>query len=295
MGMFRKPGGGGFLNGVDGEIVGYKFESTTFEGKKGAYDALSVALTIRPDGAKEPVQQFLPAGFLYDNVTISEDGLSLESEDERTILTDDTEFAAFLQSMIDAGFTGFAEDHNGRNFEEIIGQRVTFKKAINEARQMASGRKKLGSKAKTSTPEEIMAAGRRQDKKDKTKFYNQDMLLVSAILAPAEKKAAAKKGAAASKTAKPAAAAKGKAKAAPAESDAPDAGELLKAILRAAKDNAVNRASLSSLIVRKALTDGIDAATREELRKLICSEEFLATEDGWVYDGSVKTQPVVLA
>lgn len=302
MNLFKKSGGG-FLNGDSGTIVDYRYDGTVFGEGEDAYTALSVELLVQPDGADEPVKQFLSAGFLYDGMTVSEDGHTIDGADDGAV-KDDSDFARFIQSLVEAGFP-VAKFTVPNDFTPMNGARVTFAKEPNVARQMAAGRKKLGKqKAAAATTEEIMLAGRRQDKNDKKKFYNHDRLIVSAFLAEGAgvTPAPAKKGAA--KAAPKAAAAKTAAKTAPAavaaaSDDASDvdtqAKAVLLALLSAAKDNTIQRAQISSLIVRKALEDGIDTETRETLRKRVYDESFLALEDGWVYAATAKGAPIALA
>lgn len=295
--MFRKAGGGGFLHGENGAIVGLKFDTTKFTSDAGkAYHKVSAELSILRDGQEEPVSQFLDAGFFYpDSASISKDGMSLESEDPRPILQDNTEFSTFVQSAIEAGFSEIPEE--GRDFSSLVNQRFTFEKRVNVERQMAAGRKKLGpAKAKAATDEEIMKAGRRQDRNDKTKFYNHDMLAVSAVLgaqAPTGK---------VSKASKAAPAAKGKSKAAPAEDESAvsmkQADKVLKAILKEAKNNTVKRTQLNSLVARYALENDVEDEERDALRKAINDDDYLADaveRELIEYDEDANGQPISLA
>lgn len=304
-----RKAGGGFLHDTAGVIEGYAFESTKWGTGEDAYYSLSIRLDIRPDGADEAVPQFIPAGFFYpDNQTISEDGQTLTSDREGAVLQPNTEFVSFLESMEKAGFDVDGKIGFGNDLSALNGLRVQFVKAINEPRQLAAGAKKLGkAKAATATKDELMKAGRQQDKKDKTKFYNHQLLLVSEILAAPEApaKGAAKKGAAPAagkKAATPAAkaqvaAAKGKTAAKPAAAeeaagDSEQADSVVLALLADAKDNTIERKGVSSLIVRYALKNSLSADDRESLRKQIHSEEYLndAAERGIVsYDADAQT------
>ena len=175
MSLFKKSGGG-FLNGVNAALAGYKWDETKWnEGTKDEYKTLSLELQIQQDGAAEPVSQFLQAGFLYDEHSISDDGLMVEGGD-REVIGEDSEAGRFLQTVIERGFPEGdfnADESLGiRNLEALVGRRFTFGKELNKERQLAAGKKKLGKKAAGATEEELMLAGRRQDKTDKKKFYS---------------------------------------------------------------------------------------------------------------------------
>lgn len=280
MALFKK-GGGGFLNGVDGTIVGYKFNTKEWESKKKGgsdYSTLSVQIDVLQDGADEPVQQFIPAGFFYpENQSISDDGLTLESDSDGAIIRDDTDFARFVGSMIEAGFPeADLEAGEGRNFEAMVNQRFTFKREVD-----VEGTKQFG---------------KRKDKKDPKKEYNRDWLLVAAYLGPAE--ASSKKGGAKKTAAKPAAKPAPKGKAAKAEeADTDRADEAIVELVSAAKDNVIPRAQVSSAVVRYALTNKLAAADREALRKQLFDEDYLkdAAERGVIsYNGKDKKQPIGL-
>lgn len=269
-----KTGGGGFLNGVDGVIAGYAFESKDWPAKKKGgegYTTLSAELLVLQDGAKEPVKQFLQAGFLHDDVTISDDGLTLESENDAPIILGDSDFAKFIDSLEapasgDLKFTAF-EGTEYRNFEAMVGTRVTFKKVVD-----VEATEKFGKRvAKTG--------------KSKGKEFNRDFLAVERILAlPDGKKA--------KKVAKPAT---GKKTPPPVEADddAPDAKGALLAMLKEAKGKTIAVAQLSSAAVKYALSNDIEGDDREALREAVIDTDFLATEDGWVLDK--KSKSVVLA
>lgn len=281
MALFKK-GGGGFLNGVDGTIVGYKFETKEWEAKKKGgndYSTLSVQLDVMQDGADEPVPQFIQAGFFYpENQSVSDDGLTLESDSDGPIIRDDTDWARFIGSLIDAGFPeSKLEEGNGRNFECIIGTRVTFKREVD-----VEGTKRFG---------------KRKDKNDPKKEYNRDWLLVSTVLSmPDEKKGKGGK-AVAKPTAKTAAPAKGKGKPVVEEADTDTADAVIVELVSAAKDEKLPRAQVSSAVVRYALTNKLAAADREALRKQLFDEAYLtdAAERGIIsYNSKDKKQIIGL-
>lgn len=295
MSLFKKAGGG-FLNGVNGIIESYKLEEKEWGEGDDAYRTLTVQLLVKQDGAEEAVQQFLPAGFLYEGQTVSDDQQSIEVADDAQggpFVREDSEFGRFLASAIANGIPEDAFPEDGSNFEAMVGYRVTFIKELNKQRQMAAGKKKLGkAKAAAASEEDIMKAGRRQDKSDKTKFYNHDMLLVSAVLGKGEEKAAAKGAKATTKAAaKPATASKKAPKDAEEDFEAADA--LLLELLAVAKDKTINRGTLNSLIIRKSLEDDMEDGVRDGFRKQLVNEDYLKRENGWTYDSEDKKQPIV--
>lgn len=291
MSLFKKQAGG-----FTGKLNSLKFESKDWKSDNGKkYSTLTAALEIEKDGADEAIQQFLPAGFFYpkDGQSISEDGETLEGG---AAVGEDSEFARLVQSAIEKGIdadTLLDSDGNGTNFSALVGYRYEFGRQINVEKQMASGRKKLGKKAAaTATDEEIMKAGRQQDKKDKTKFYNHNFLVVANVFDKAEEKPTKGKGKTSAKAdEKPAK----KGKKADAEPDYDAADALLIDLLASAKGNSINKGSLSSVIVRKALEDDMEDEERDAFRELLSSDEFLEREAGWTFDADDKKQPIALA
>lgn len=251
--------GGGFLNNVDGVITGYQF-TDVFPGgdgdskkKKGDFNALYFILNARVDGADDDVTTTLFAGSA-DDFEISDDGHTLEPLAEGGGLRAGTPLFKLLESLIEHGFpeTNFPEDQI--NFEAMIGTRVTFVQVVDE-----EATKKLGKKKDKKTGKE----------------YNRTDLKVSAVLALPQAEAPSK------------GAAKGAAKGAKgkqAEPETPDlndeAVEALMGVLADA-DGSIQRSKLTVKVAQKV---GLKNPNREELRKLIFSEEFLATEQGWSYD-----------
>jgi hypothetical protein len=304
MGMW-KTGGGGFLHNEDATIVGYKFDTKEWESKgkgKDGYSTLSVELLVKRDNVDEPVKQFLPAGFFYpETQSISKDGLTIEQDGDGAAIQK-SPFTAFIDSLIASGFDGSRFPENGRNFEAMVGTRVTFVKAIDTEAQMAAGKKKLGAKANDSTEEgrkAIMDAGRRVDPKDKKKSYNRDMLLVSAVLGSVEVKGGKGKG-----TTKAAPKAEPKAEktaAAPKASDlTKQADGLLVDFLANNKGKPLPKAKLGNLVIRASVDQDapIDKKTREALIELMESDEYLnaAAERGVIaYDSDSADQTISLA
>lgn len=328
---YRKRGSGGFLNDVNGTITGYNFETKEWEkknpkkGQSKTYETLTLGLTIRPDGAEEDVQQFLPCGFFYsDTAQVSEDGQTITglddegNEEELTagVIDEGSEAEKFLTSLFEAAEGSDVEidvPDTASELSALVGLRVTFGKVANRDRQIEIGRARLlkdartaseKQKAKAATEDEAFEAGKDIDKKDKTKSYNIGDLVVTAVLGREDggkKKGgkAASKPAAKTVSAKPAGkVTAGKKKA----DDGPDPGEVLVAILNEAPKNMIQRAQVSGRVVawcaENGFEDGEDGSenpVRESLRKTLFDEKFLKTEEGWTYTVDGKKQTIALA
>ncbi len=263
MGMFREQGG------LTGTITGYAFDIKEWpaDKKKGkeAYSTLSVELNILPDGATVATKRFLNGGFVYEGQTVSEDKLTLESEDDGAIISGNTEVARFIGSLVEAGFDEALFDGTGRNFEPIIGQRFELKSWVDK--------------------EKTAKFGKRVDKKDKTKSYNRTELRVGRVLEAAPVVAA--KGGKKAAAAAPKAAAKGKKTEAVDTTQAKDA---IIEILSNATNNAIKKADVGSLVVRYQLANKLDKAVRESLKAQLTDDAVLAAlvEEGVIeFDGKV--------
>jgi len=279
---FRKAGGGGFLHGVSGLISGITFDSKVWpaQGKKPAYTTLSAEVLIIQDGQTEANQQFLKAGFLYEGQSVSKDGKTLISDNDRPIITEDSEFGKFVSSMLEANPDVEADlDPAGRNFEGLVGYRVTFAKIVDSVTQMAIGKKRLGAKAKNSTPEEILAAGKRADKNDASKSYNVDYLAVSAVLGKQAVKGAGKL---AKRTVAAAAPTGG-------DGDTAAAADVVLSMLADAPDNTLETTKLNSALIKHASTTGMSREDREATARMLKDVAFLSSIDGVAFDAKAKT------
>jgi hypothetical protein len=291
------------------------FEVTNWpaSGAKKAYATLSAKLTISKDGAEDPIDQFLEAGFIYPErgQAVSEDGTTLEG---KAGVGEGTEFARFVQSAIDKGFDQnllLDESGNGSNFSALAENRYEFGRAINEPKQLASGAKKLGVKdlkaiaadgsytgklGKSYTKAEVMEAGKKQDKNDKSIYYNQTFLVIEDLLgetvSPAPK--AAGKKAAAKPAAKMTVAKGGKPNGAAkeVEPDYETADALLIDAVAAAKNKTLKKASLSSAVVKWAVENDKANEERDAIRALFADDDYLARQNGWKFDGEGKDKPV---
>ena len=270
----RKPGqGGGFLNGASGAILDAGFVANkSGENKNGPYTTYSAKLTIQPDGG-EAVDQFLDAGFMYGDNTVSEDGKSIEGSDDYYVDAA-TQYGQFLTSLVEGEGQRFPEETLGdlRSLKPIIGTRVTFKREVDVEATKKRGAYKLGKKAAGATDQQLFEAGKKIAKKGKSagKAFPLDRLLVTELISLPEVKG--KKTAAATKTATKAAPAKA---AAPvADTDAVDAA--LVSILTSAKDSTLARSGLSAAAVKYRLSAKLDPDTFEGIRKQLVSDAYIA-------------------
>lgn len=292
---FRKRGGnGGFLNGVSGVIksIGFKANKTGKTKKGNTYTQYSGVVLVVPDGG-EPVEQYLDAGFLYGDNTVSEDGRTIKGADVYTI-DPDTQFGRFIASLVEGEGNRLPEDLLGdcRNYDGVAGTRVTFARQVDEEATFNRGVYKLGAKAKNMDRAAVIEAGKRVDKKDKSKKFMLDNLLVAEVLAGPEpgaksgaKKAAGSKAAASKPAAEPAA----------IDTDQADAA--LAAIVGGAADKTIARDKLSSAVLRYAVANKLSGAERDALRTLLASDEYLDSaveRELIVLDGEGKGQSIVL-
>lgn len=277
---------GGFLNNVDGAIVDYDF-TTVFPGKDGKPakkakgqpdfgEKVYMVLSVQQDGSEELKTTTLSAGSA-EFFEISEDGKTLTAPDGGPVsMSASCAVAKFIGSLIDAGFpeTSLSDDEDSINFEPIIGTRVRFLQVVNE-----------------QTTKEY---GKKVDKKT-GKSYDRKNLTVSDVLSlPGEQQTSkTTKGVKAAPTGKgkPVTAAKGKANGAVKVDLEELAAETLLAIL-ADNDGTIDKSKLPAKIAMKL---GAKHPHKDDVRKLIYSDAFLETENGWSYDGSSKAQTISLS
>lgn len=316
-----KQKGGGFF----GRIESITFEDKTWQSDKardGSYRTLTAKLMVKKDGADEAIEQYLPAGFLYDGQGVSKNGKTLTDKNsaDSPIIDGESNFANFIDTVEEAGFDSAPfEASKYRNFEALEGQRFEFKNVMDADRQLASGKKKLGIKkdgvekdgavvyvgkgGKTYTEAEVLAAGKRDGKGDnKGKSFNQTRLTVVKVMA--------EDGGAADvdededeEEAPPVKAAKGGkkvAKAEPVEADddddveVEDAGpsnkeaiKFLNTLLKE-EDGSINRGDLTLLVARKIK----DRGERDAMTKKLYATDFLTQENGWSFNQSSKKQTI---
>lgn len=268
-----RQGGGGFLNHVDGVITGYRFtdefNGVEFEpgNKPGTKDPKFhsgfMELSGRVDGADEDVTQNLFFGS-YDDYEVSEDGLTLTAAagGECTIGANSA-VAKFIASLVEAGFplTKLSDDPDSINFEPIIGARVRFGQA-----------QVLGKDGKV-----------RMRVAKKGKFKGKEFPDTTTIIEQFYELPAKGKG---GKTVEPVKGKKGK-QAEPDEDEEPAtpkslATTFLLKIVKASKGK-LAKAKISMALLKPE--NGLyKHPEREAIRKLLTSDKFLNTEDGWTYD-----------
>lgn len=293
---FKKSGG--FLNGVDGVITAITFSDDVpakgggrepftpgkvkdAAGKmKEKFHTLFAYLSVRPDGATEDVETSLFAGSA-DDFRIAEDGSEVwdaayetpeEAEaagDEARQLGANTALGKFIKSLVDSGFPETMLNETRITYVETVGTRCRFEQKTN-----ADDTKRLG---------------KRKDKKTGKEYDRQDLIISQVYELPSNEAEAAP-----AKSAKSAPVAKGKpvskpnGKAgkptpAPAEDEVDieaESRETLLEILAAEKSHAIQKSKLSV----KVLTLRTKHPQRDEIRKTIFDDDFLAGCEGVSYD-----------
>jgi hypothetical protein len=310
---WRSKGGfTGTVNSIEFEIKTWK--STKKGAKNPTYNTVSAKLMVTKDGADNPIEQYLQAGFAYEGQKAK--GAVLTEQ-----IDGDSDFAKFVDSIEAAGgddiMTALA-DAEFLDFSAIEGNRFEFKFAQNVERQMASGRKKLGiakpdgfvgKDGTVYTEAEVMEAGKRIDRKDKKKSYNQNYLTVVRVLAAAEETDGGDDDdddddAPEPPKAKKATNGSGK-KVAAAEPDDEDdedededtddgvddksAAKFLKTLLKE-EDGEISRKDITLLVARRLK----DRAQRDAMVKKLYSTAFLKSEAGWEFNESSKAQTITL-
>lgn len=270
---FKK--GGGFLNGVDGTITAYRF-TDQFNGedfepgkkpgtKEDKFHSGFMELSVRVDDADEDTVLNLFFGG-YDNYEVSKDELTLTSEDGgECSIGANTPTGKFINSLVENGFpeAKFDEDPNSVNFEPMLGTRVRFGQAVVLGKDGKPG-KRIAKKGKfkgrefdntTTIVEQVYEVAGKKGKKD------------------ADEPVKGKKG---KKTVEPEA----------DEADADDASTLAtKFLVKVVTANKGKMAkSKVSMQLLKPENGLFKHPEREAIRKLLNSDKFLNTEDGWSYD-----------
>lgn len=285
-----KKGGGGFLNGVDATIAGYRltdeflghaFKPGKFKDAKTGKSvdkkhAIYGEVAFRVDGADEDTLVPLKLVNDYDAWTISDDEKTLEPTEEGQGLSGNAGFSKFISSLCNPEQgDGFPEDRfpeEDFNWEAMIGTRVRLIQKVDADR--------------------TKEFGQRVNKKTGKGFDRTDLTVDQVYELPT---VGGKKGA---KGAKPAPTSKGKP--APVEEDDNDGGDVaeaaadaLKRYLADAKDNSLAKSKLRM----KVLTDATfknDTDTRDAVVKFLADDDNLGGIDGVSYDAESKNQVVSL-
>lgn len=274
---FKK--GGGFLNNVDGTFSDYSFLDSfpgQDGGSKGDFTPLYFNFTVEVDGAEEPQSTTLFAGSA-DDFEISADGKTLTPVTEGGAPRAGTPFYRFLETIIAGGFDEelLPADDEPINYETFIGQRMRF---VQERDEKAIEKNK---KNYRKSGGKLNEDGYKKGKDGK--FYAPTNVIVETVYGEADVKPAPKAAAAKGKTA--AATSKAADKKAPkADPIAVLAKETLLAIL-ADNDGSIAHSKLPAKIVMKV---GSKHPQKDDVRKVLLSDEFLSTEDGWSYDSKKK-------
>lgn len=241
--------GGGFLNNVDGALVGYEF-TARFKGETKDGKCIYFVPSIQLDGADDPIDQHLFVG-MAERYTISEDGQSLTMADESPVTFGyKLPFGLFMDSLLTpaGGGAGFDESdlpdlEGGEALElnAIVDQRFRFKQEVD-----VEATKKLGKR--------VVGTGKNKREYDRTNT------VIDAVLGAA--------GKAGTKTAAPAA--KGK------KNDLDtEAQDVLRDVLA---KGPINRKNLS-LPVTKALIKNSDKPRAAALKEKILDEDWQDAQD----------------
>lgn len=277
---FKK--GGGFLNGVDGTITGYlftdEFNGEPFKaGKIKDYKtgkpvdkphSLNVLLSVRADGADEDITTTLKAAGDFDEWEVSDDGHTLTPVEDGRELGAGTAFAKLIASLCkpEDGGEGFPEERlpeDSINYEAIIGTRVRFAQKTDARRTKEFGQRKG---------------------KDGKSYDRQDLVIETVYELPTAEGKSNGKTARPTKTTTSPSKTTGKSSKA-AKTDDVDLDTLAKETLLsivADADGSIAKNKLSMKVLQKLMKH----PQRENVRKLVFTDDFLAQEDGWTYNKS---------
>lgn len=273
MGLNLKKGGGGFLNGVDGVIAGYRwtdeFNGEAFvPGKKPGtkddkFHSLFLEISARLDGADEDITQNLFAGNADEYDYEDDQTLKNVEEDAECGISNNSPAGKFLASLVEAGFplSAFGDDPLTVNLEPMVGTRVRFGQAVVIGKD-GKPKKRVAKKGKF-----------------KGKEFDDTTTVIEQVYERAGKAGKASKTEKTGKTS-------GK-KAKDEEADESDdvetlASNFLIKVVTAAKGK-LAKAKLSMALLKEE--NGMSKhPEREPIRKLLKSDDFLETENGWSYD-----------
>lgn len=247
--------GGGFLNGVDGALVGYEF-SKRFNGEKKDGDWVYFVPSILIDGADDPVTQHLFLGSA-ERYEVSEDGQELTMADESPVSFGfSTPFGLFMDTLLTPtdGGDGFDESAlpdlgkgEALNLSAIVDERFRFKQQVDEEATKKLGKRKVGTGKNA-------------------KEYNRTNTVIASVL-----------GAASKSGSKPSSKPAGGKKKGGEDDLQSEAADVLKDVLSKGE---VNRKNLS-LPVTKALMKN---SNKDALKKIVLDEDWQDTQDWLTVD-----------
>lgn len=242
------------MNNVDGVIADYEFTpdfpGSTGSRKKSDFSPLYFVLSATIDGADEPSTTTIFVGSA-DDFEIEDDGKTLVPVDENGGLRQNSDFSFFIDSLVKAGFPESNLPDDKINYEAIIGTRVRFVQERNEELTKRLGKKKS---------------------KDGKKEYDRTRLKIADVLGLAD----AKGKAMSSKSAKPS-----KETAADDDDIESMATAALVALLKKAPGKTILKKKLPVQIINQV---GAKHPSRNDIKELVTSEDFLAAGDKWSYD-----------
>jgi|SRR5579859_4832855 len=270
---------GGFLNNVDGKIVDLvatnnpDFGAASRE-QNSSFNALWLTLTTRIDGAEKDETSNIAMGG-GDDFVISDDGHQLVPASKDAALWANTPGVRFLAS----GYANGIPDNTGApgtpiDLTDFIGYRVRFVQVIDQ-----DGMDRMAKKVKANPRKypKYNDKGQRQDKTDKTKYYDQRNPEIAQVYGKDDVEVRPRATAAAkSSTTSGAKSANGKtngsvkAVAAADEGLAAFAGEVLVAVLQK-HDGQVKKTQLNQFVTRDYAKD----PRREDVRKFLFNDENL--------------------
>ncbi len=264
---------GGRLNGVDGKITGYRwtdefngeaFEPGNYPGTKDPkFHWLYLEYTYLLDGAEDELKDLLKAGD-FEQFEVSDDELTLTAVGGgEAALGQNQPAARFINSLVEANFdeNRLSDDPDSINYEPIIGTRVRF---VQSPVLDRDGKPK----------QRLVKKGTHKGKT----FPVTTTTIDQVYELPGTKGS--------KKTAAPVAT-KGKKTAVVEEADEEETVESL-ATAFILKVVAANKGKLAKAKVSMALLKPENGMSkhpqREAVRKLVLSDKFLNTEDGWSYN-----------
>lgn len=283
--------GGGFLNNVDGLVVGYTL-TNAFPGQAADPDDAKVymLLKVQQDGATDVKETTLGLGS-GQFLEISKDGQSLTNIDgQQARIWDKSDGYHFLASVETAGVPDGGIDDTEPSvlsFGGLVGRRFRFVQEKDEDRMEA--RRKAG-----KNPNRVVERDGESKEYPFTRLVVTDAYPgVSAVpksQAPAAGKPGRKPTTTKATAPTPATGSgKGSSVATTHIDLDTEAADVLKRIL-SENEGSIQRSQIAMLVT----TGETSNPRREQLRKRIFSEDFLNTEAGWSFDQSSKTQGITL-